>query len=1133
MKNLLTQLIILFTFHFPVAVFAQTGQNPEIYIETGHSSWVAAVSFSPDGRILASGGWDNAIKLWDVNTGRELLTLTGHAGAVTCIAFSANGKILASGSMDKTVKLWDVATAKESRMLSGHTGVVQTVSFSRDEKTLLSITQNGTAKRWDVISGKELETIAEYKNPTLLSPDGKSFATTSDNTIELWDLESRKRLQTFNGHAELVSSVVFSADGKTLASSSRDKTVKLWNIQSGKELRTFRGHMHFVMAVAFSPDGKILASGGFDRTVKLWDVETGKELRALVGYSSIIQTVTASPTGKFLAVSNQDKTIKIWDLESKTVVRILAGHSENVISVAFSPDEKILASGSRDDTIKLWGVESGKELRTLSGHSEDVASVAFSPNGKILASGCADYRIKLWNVDTGKELQTLSGHSSSYLSGVGVSSVVFSPDGKILASGSFDKTVKLWDVETGKELQTLSGEGEYVYSVSFSPDGKKLASANLDGTIKLWDVRSGEKLRTLTGHSEGLSAVLFSPDKKTLFSGSSDNTIKLWNVESGALLRTFNGHNAAINSITFIKNGKILISGSADGNIKLWNIADGHELCSLINLDDNNWVVATLDGRFDTNQLENPKGLHWIMPDALFTPLSFEVFIRDYFEPRLLPRLLKCTEDENCEREFKPVRDLSSLNRTQPLIAIKGIKKTASPDMVEITVETENVRGKFQKGANKKALESGVYDVRLFRDGQLVGHSTSDENLNKTFRIYQDFTEELKVWRETNKIDLKNDKKTFSFRVKLPTNAEKKSIEFSAYAFNDDRVKSETSRQTFIIPKDAAWQPKPRKAYVIAFGVNKYENAEWNLQFAGNDARAMHEMFSAKLRERKEFSEVVEIPLISDDETVDGKTIEKRDATKSNVRTVLDLLSGKMISAEILQSLKKAIGVSTLAKIKPANPDDLVLISFSSHGYADRNDIFYILPTDIGKDSRKKVPEDLLQHSISSDELSLWLRDVDAGETVMIIDACHAASAVEGKDFKPAPMGSRGLGQLAFDKGMKILAATQAANIAIESGGTIGHGLLTYALLREGFDQNKADFRAKDKIINLKEWLEYGEFAVPQLYEKLAKGELKGFGKGSEKINLNGNDKTRNSLQTPILFDFTKKRQEMILAQLP
>ncbi|MEH1794450.1 WD40 repeat domain-containing protein [Nostoc sp.] len=330
--------------------------------------------------------------------------------------------------------------------------------------------------------------------------------------------------RTLTGHSNIVNSVSFSPDGKTLASGSGDKTIKLWNLETGKEIRALMGHSLIVFSVSFSPDGKTLASGSWDKTIKLWNLETGKEIRTLTGHSLIVNSVSFSPDGKTLASSSADKTIKLWNLETGKEIRALTGHSNYVASVSFSPDGKTLASGSADKTIKLWNLETGKEIRALTGHSSVVNSVSFSPDGKTLASGSDDNTIKFWNLETGKEIRTLTGHSNY------VASVSFSPDGKTLASGSADKTIKLWNLETGKEIHTLTGHSSVVFSVSFSPDGKTLASGSGDKTIKLWNLETGKEIHTLTGHSNAVFSVSFSPDGKTLASGSADNTIKLWNI---------------------------------------------------------------------------------------------------------------------------------------------------------------------------------------------------------------------------------------------------------------------------------------------------------------------------------------------------------------------------------------------------------------------------------------------------------------------------------------------------------------------------------------------------------------------------------------------------------------------------
>jgi WD40 repeat protein len=547
----------------------------------GHEDFVHSVSFSPDGKTLATGSDDATVKLWDVKSGGELRTLSGHESIVWSVSFSPDGKTLATGSDDATVKLWDVESGEEPRTLSGHEFSVHSVSFSPDGKTLATGSSDTTVKLWDVESGEELRTLSGHAADSFynvsFSPDGKTLATGSaDNTVKLWDVESGEELRTLSGHESRTYSVSFSPDGKTLAMGSADNTVKLWDVESGEELRTLSGHESIVDSVSFSPDGKTLATGSADNTVKLWDVESGEELRTLSGHADFVNSVSFSPDGKTLATGSDDATVKLWDVESGEEPRTLSGHAAgSVSSVSFSPDGKTLATGSDDATVKLWDVESGEEPRTLSGHESIVYSVSFSPDGKTLATGNWDSTVKLWDVESGEEPRTLSGHESI------VYSVSFSPDGKTLATGGADDTVKLWDVESREELRTLSGHESIVDSVSFSPDGKTLATGSADETVKLWDVESGEELRTLSGHADSVSSVSFSPDGRTLATGSRDETVKLWDVESGEELRTLSGHVSFVWSVSFSPDGKTLATGSADETVKLWDVESGEELRTL------------------------------------------------------------------------------------------------------------------------------------------------------------------------------------------------------------------------------------------------------------------------------------------------------------------------------------------------------------------------------------------------------------------------------------------------------------------------------------------------------------------------------------------------------------------------
>ena len=400
--------------------------QPEIKFQTGHSDAVTSVSFSPDGKYIASGSWDGTVILWEVESGKEIRTLTGHTASVNSVSFSPDGKYLASGSNDETVKLCEVESGKELRT-SYHTDAVSFVSFS---------------------------------------PDGKYIASgRRDDTVKLWEAESGKEIRTLNGHKDWVNTVSFSPDGKYIASGSDDETVKLWEVESGKEIRTFEAHTFFLDSISFSPDGKYIVSGSGDDTIKLWEVESGKEVRTFSDHTASVNSVSFSPDGKYIASDSLDDTVKLWEVESGKEIRTFTGHTGYVTSVSFSPDGKYLASGSVDGTIKLWEVDSGKEIRTFSGHTSSVTSVSFSPDGKYIASGSNDNTVKLWEVESGKEIRTLTGHTNDV-----VDSVSFSPDSKYIVSGSYDGTVKLWDVETGELIYTIINrkDGEWL---TYTPEG--------------------------------------------------------------------------------------------------------------------------------------------------------------------------------------------------------------------------------------------------------------------------------------------------------------------------------------------------------------------------------------------------------------------------------------------------------------------------------------------------------------------------------------------------------------------------------------------------------------------------------------------------------------------------------------
>jgi RNA polymerase sigma factor (sigma-70 family) len=416
-----------------------------------------------------------------------------------------------------------------------------------------------------------------HAKQVVFSPDGKTLASGGhDGSVRLWDFATGKEIQQCVGHTAEVNCVSFSSDGKGLASASTDLTIRLWDAASGKELGQCRGHKAHVVCVSFSPDGKRLVSASWDGTIRLWDVATAKEIRQYLGHTDSVFSVSLSPDGKTVASGGADKTIRLWDVATGYEIRQCVGHKKGVSYVSFSPDGKNLASAGFDKTIRLWDVATGKELRPFRQQEDGVACVRFSPDGKSLVSGGNDRTIRLWEVATGKELRQYSGHAGNFSFDF-ESSVCFSPDGQNLASAGFDGTIRVWDAATGKEIRQDLGHVDSVIGVCFSPDGKSLASAG-DRTIRVWETATGKEVRQCVGHTNFVTSVRFSPDGKTLASGSDDKTIRLWEVATGKEIRQCVGHTHKVTSISFSPDGKTLASGSQDKTIRLWEVATGKEI---------------------------------------------------------------------------------------------------------------------------------------------------------------------------------------------------------------------------------------------------------------------------------------------------------------------------------------------------------------------------------------------------------------------------------------------------------------------------------------------------------------------------------------------------------------------------
>jgi WD40 repeat protein len=300
----------------------------------GHTDWINSVSFDPkDKTRLASGSADGTIKIWDVDTGKEKYTIytfnvnnaqNSRKRRINSISFSPNGKILASSSADGFIQLWDAVTGKAIKQKPvGHNTWINSVIFTHDSKKIVFSTLNSTVQIWDLETDKVSIPFegSDGFSGLSFSPDGKILAAGCfDNTIKLWNFETSKVIKTLEGHTSKVNSISFSpvsvaspqGIGKILASGSFDNTIKLWNLETGEVIKTLEGHNSKVYSVSFSPNGKLLASSSADKTIKLWDVSTGKEIKTFTEHIGDILSIAFSPDGKTLASGSADEKVMLW-----------------------------------------------------------------------------------------------------------------------------------------------------------------------------------------------------------------------------------------------------------------------------------------------------------------------------------------------------------------------------------------------------------------------------------------------------------------------------------------------------------------------------------------------------------------------------------------------------------------------------------------------------------------------------------------------------------------------------------------------------------------------------------------------------------------------------------------------------
>ena len=543
----------------------------EDHVLRGHAEGVNSVRFSPDGLLVVTASRDRTARIWDVGTGKEIVTLQGHNGQVYGAEFSPDGRRVVTASSDNTARLWSVETGEIIATLGNHEGQVNQASFSPNGLKIITASDHGEAKLWDAVRARYIATLRGHEGrvwSAAFSPDGTRLVTAAeDNTAKIWDADG-KFLFNLRGHEDHVLEASFSPDGERVVTASWDRTARLWNAPAGKIIAVLRGHQDGVDHAAFSPDGQLVVTTSADNTARLWDGVTGDAVGVLEGHEGKIHDAGFSPDGRWLVTASDDGTARLWEVSARNEIVALRGHIGRVWSADFSPEGQRLATASEDDTVRIWKIAPNTPIE-LVGHQDRVHQAIFAPDGQHVATVSDDKTARLWDGSTGDPIAVLDRHEGA------VWFAVFSQNGQHLATTSIDGTVKLWETMTGHFIRMFLGHEGWVKHAHFSPDGRHIVTGAADGTARVWDVTSGTTVGVLRGHQGSVNFAEFSPNGQRILTASDDSTGRLWNAANGALIASVNGHRGPIINGAFSSDGERFVTASWDRTARLWDGASG------------------------------------------------------------------------------------------------------------------------------------------------------------------------------------------------------------------------------------------------------------------------------------------------------------------------------------------------------------------------------------------------------------------------------------------------------------------------------------------------------------------------------------------------------------------------------